>query len=130
MSEPFIGQIQPVGFNFPPRNWAHCNGQLLAISQNAALFSLLGTTYGGDGRTTFALPDLRGRICIHPGQGPGLSNYSWGERGGAETVNLSVAQIPTHNHAVRLRAKSANASSTRLRSGRGSRLRTRWDGSA
>ncbi len=92
--EPFIGQIQAVGFNFAPRGWALCDGQLLAISQNQALFSLLGTTYGGDGRTTFALPDLRGRSIVHPGAGPGLSTISQGQRGGSETTTLSPGNIP------------------------------------
>lgn len=100
MSDPFIGQIQPVGFNFPPRSWAFCDGQLLSVSQNTALFSLLGTAYGGDGRNTFGLPDLRGRVMIHPGTGPGLSTKRQGERGGLETVTLTVQQIPSHNHPV------------------------------
>ncbi|MCB9233163.1 MAG: phage tail protein [Bacteroidia bacterium] len=96
--EPFIGQIQMFGFNFPPRGWAFCDGQLLPISQYSALFSLLGTMYGGDGRTTFALPDLRGRVAIHPGHGPGLSDYRVGQKGGVETVTLNITQIPSHNH--------------------------------
>jgi len=96
--EPFIGQIQAFGFNFAPRGWAKCDGQLLSISGNEALFSLLGTTFGGDGRTTFQLPDLRGRSIVHPGQGPGLNNVRWGEKGGAETVTLSTANLPAHNH--------------------------------
>jgi len=98
--EPFIGQIQPFGFNFAPRGWAKCDGQILSIAQNTALFSLLGTTYGGDGRTTFALPDLRGRNGVHIGQGPGLSNVTWGERGGAETRTLTVLNLPSHGHAI------------------------------
>lgn len=98
--EPFLGQIMMVGFNFAPRGWAFCNGQLLAISQNTALFSLLGTTYGGDGRTTFALPDLRGRCAVGMGQGPGLSNYSQGEMGGQENVTLIQTQMPTHTHTL------------------------------
>ncbi len=97
-AEPFIGEIAMFGGNFAPRSWALCNGQLLPISQNEALFSLLGTTYGGDGRTTFGLPDLRGRVPIHAGQGPGLSNYQLGQRGGAETVTLTSAEMPSHNH--------------------------------
>lgn len=101
MSEPFIGEIRIVGWNFAARGWAHCNGQLLAISQNSALFSLLGTTYGGDGRTTFGLPDLRSRVAIHPGRGPGLSDYRWGQRGGAESVTLTQAQMPNHTHTLR-----------------------------
>lgn len=96
--EPYIGEISIYAFNFAPRDWANCDGQLLPISQNTALFSLLGTTYGGDGRTTFALPDLRGRVAIHTGHGPGLSNRLQGSRGGQESVNLSVVQIPSHNH--------------------------------
>lgn len=98
--DPFIGEIMIVGFNFCPRGWAPANGQLLPISSNTALFSLLGTQYGGDGRTTFALPDLRGRVPINVGQGPGLSNYQMGQRGGAETVTLSTGQMPPHTHAV------------------------------
>lgn len=97
-ADPFIGEIQMVGFNFAPRGWAMCDGQLLPISNYTALFSLLGTTYGGDGRTTFALPDLRGRVAIHPGNGPGLSSYQWGQKGGAEKVTLSVNHIPSHSH--------------------------------
>lgn len=98
--EPFIGEIVFFGGNFAPRGWAFCDGQLLPISQNAALFSILGTTYGGDGRTTFALPDARGRVLIHPGNGPGLSNYNLGQRGGAETNTLTVNQLPSHSHTV------------------------------
>ncbi len=100
MAEPFIGEIKIVGFNFAPRGYALCDGQLLPISQNTALFSLLGTTYGGDGRTTFGLPDLRGRAAVHQGQGPGLSLRTIGERSGTESVTLSVAQIPNHSHAA------------------------------
>ena len=107
-SEPFIGQIQMFGFNFPPRGWAHTNGQLLAISSNTALFSLLGTTFGGDGRTTFGLPDLRGRIAKHVGSGPGLSTVTWGQKGGAESASLSVNNLPPHNHAVTLHATSTD----------------------
>ena len=98
MSEPFIGQIQPYGFNFAPRGWALCDGQLLAISTNTALFSLLGTIYGGDGRTTFALPDLRGRAPIHMGNGPGLSTRKIGSKGGSEWVTLNYTQMPAHDH--------------------------------
>jgi microcystin-dependent protein len=98
--EPFIGQIMPVGFNFAPRGWSLCDGQLLAISQNTALFSLLGTTFGGDGRTTFALPDLRGRAAVHVGTGPGLTPRRWGERSGTEVNYLNVTQLPSHNHAA------------------------------
>ena len=97
-AEPFIAEIIMFGGNFAPRNWAYCDGQLLSVSSNTALFSLLGTTYGGDGRTTFGLPDLRGRTAIGPRQGPGLSNYRLGERGGVQSVTLTVAQMPSHGH--------------------------------
>src|SRR5690242_5227380 len=101
MSEPFLGEIRLMSFNFAPQGWAQCNGQFLAINQNQALFSLLGTTYGGNGQTTFALPDLRGRVPIHvggssSGQGPGLSVYSMGQQGGVESVTLSGAEMPAH----------------------------------
>lgn len=96
--DPFIGQIILFAGNFAPRGWALCNGQLLPIAQNTALFSILGTTYGGDGQTTFALPDLRGRVPIHPGQGPGLSPYQLGQRAGTETVTLTTQQMPIHSH--------------------------------
>ncbi len=95
-SDPFVAEIILVPYNFAPRGWAFCQGQLLAISQNTALFSLLGTIYGGDGRATFGLPDLRGRIPIHPGRGPGLSDRRLGERLGTETSTLSAAQVPAH----------------------------------
>jgi microcystin-dependent protein len=98
--EPFIGEIMWVGYNFCPRGWAEASGQLLPIAQNTALFSLYGTFYGGDGRTTFALPDLRGRVSVHAGQGPGLSNYPQGSKGGQERVTLAVSELPAHNHAV------------------------------
>src|SRR5215510_2856694 len=91
MSEPFVGEITIFAFNFAPKGWAFCQGQLLPIAQNTALFSLLGTTYGGDGRTTFALPDLRGRVPVGFGQGPGLSNYSLGQKSGAETITLNAS---------------------------------------
>jgi len=100
MSEPFIGQITMFAGNFAPRNWAFCDGQLLPISQNSALFSILGTTYGGDGRTTFALPDLRSRVPMHPGQGPGLSSRALGSEGGVESVTLSTNNLPAHTHSV------------------------------
>ncbi|MFC2015152.1 phage tail protein [Chloroflexota bacterium] len=98
MSEPFVGEIKMFAGNFAPRQYAFCDGQLLAISQNDALFSLLGTIYGGDGRTTFGLPDLRGRIPIHQGQGPGLSNRQIGQKTGVEQVTLNVNQLPAHHH--------------------------------
>lgn len=94
----FLGQIMLVGFDFVPRGWAMCNGQLLSISQNTALFSLLGTQYGGDGQSTFALPDLRGRVPVHKGQGPGLRTYTQGETGGTESVTLTTNNLPSHAH--------------------------------
>ncbi len=98
MSEPFVGEIRMFAGNFAPRGWAFCDGQLLAVSQNDALFSLFGTIYGGDGRTTFGLPDMRGRLPIHAGQGPGLSTRRLGAKGGAEKVTLTVNQLPSHTH--------------------------------
>jgi len=98
MSEPFVGEIKIFAGNFAPRGWAFCDGQLLAVSQNDALFSLLGTIYGGDGRTTFGLPDLRGRIPIHLGTGPGLSPRNQGARTGVESVSLTVNQLAPHAH--------------------------------
>ena len=100
MSEPFIAEIRIFAGNFAPRGWAFCNGQLLPISQNTALFSLIGTTYGGDGRSTTALPNLEGRAPMHPGRGPGLTARRLGQRGGAETVTLSEAQMPNHTHTL------------------------------
>ena len=105
--EPFLGQIQAFGFNFAPRGWAQCNGQLLSISANTALFSLLGTIYGGDGRTTFALPDLRGRSIVGDGTGPGLTNIKQGQKGGAENHTLTTAQIPAHAHGVKVAVNTA-----------------------
>ena len=98
--EPFIAQIILFAGNFAPRGWAFCQGQILSIAQNTALFSLLGTTYGGNGQTTFALPDLRGRTPIHPGQGPGLSNFVLGQAAGVESVSLLLTNMPAHNHTV------------------------------
>lgn len=98
MSDPFLGEIRPFGFTFAPSGWALCNGQLLSIAQNSALFSLLGTTYGGNGTTTFALPDLRGRVPMHVGNGAGLSPRTLGESGGQEAVTLLTTQIPAHSH--------------------------------
>ncbi|EBA05482.1 microcystin dependent protein, putative [Rhodobacteraceae bacterium HTCC2150] len=97
-SDPLLGQMMTIGFNFCPRGWAMADGQILPISTNTALFSLLGTTYGGDGRTTFGLPDLRGRSAVHVGQGSGLDPVTLGERGGANTTTLTVATMPSHNH--------------------------------
>jgi microcystin-dependent protein len=100
MSEPFLGEIRMTGFNFAPQGWAMCNGQLLSIQQNTALFSLLGTFYGGNGVQTFALPDLRSRVAIHQGQGVGLSPYTIGQLSGSENITLLSNQIPAHNHLV------------------------------
>ena len=97
-SEPLIGEIMMFGGTFCPRGWANLDGQLLPVNQNQALFSLLGTTYGGDGRTTFALPDLRGRMPLHVGQGAGLTNRRQGEKGGTETHTLTIAEMPQHQH--------------------------------
>ncbi|MDO6595505.1 tail fiber protein [Oceanihabitans sp. 2_MG-2023] len=102
--DPFIAQIIMFGGNFAPRGWALCNGQLLDISQNTALFSLLGTTYGGDGRTTFGLPDLRGRVPVHAGNGPGLPSVSLGQKGGLASYKLNANQLPSHTHAAHIQA--------------------------
>lgn len=110
MSEPFLGEIRMTGWNFASRGWALCNGQLMSIAQNTALFSLLGTTYGGDGITTFALPNLQGRVPIHQGQGPGLTNRTMGEMGGTETVTLIQTQMPAHTHAVNASQNANNTS--------------------
>jgi microcystin-dependent protein len=111
MSQPYVGEIRLFAFNFAPAGWAACDGQLLDPDENDALFQLIGTTYGGDGTTTFALPDLRGRVPIHRGQGPGLSNYDLGQRGGEEAHRLVVAELPSHTHNVRgsKRAADTNA---------------------
>jgi microcystin-dependent protein len=98
MADPFVAEIRIFPFNFAPKGWAFCNGQLLPLSQNTALFSLLGTTYGGDGKSTFALPDLEGSAPMHPGQGPGLSLHDLGETGGSETVTLLQSEMPIHAH--------------------------------
>jgi microcystin-dependent protein len=111
MSTPYLGEIRMAGFNFAPLGWALCNGQLLPISQATALFALLGTTYGGDGQSTFALPNLQGRIPINQGQGPGLSNYAIGQVAGSETVALTADQLPAHTHL--LQASSAAATLAR-----------------
>ncbi len=109
MAEPFLGEIKMFGGNFPPRGYAFCNGALLAISQNQALFSLLGTIYGGDGRTTFALPDLRGRVAMSFGNGAGLTNRPIGQRSGSETNTLIENQMPAHNHAITATVKCKGA---------------------
>ena len=100
MADPFVAEIRIFPFNFAPRGWAWCDGQLLPLSQNTALFSLLGTTYGGNGKSNFALPDLQGRAPMHPGQGPGLSLHDLGEIGGSETVSLLESEIPSHSHVL------------------------------
>jgi microcystin-dependent protein len=111
MSQPFIGQLKMFGGNFAPRGYALCNGQLLAISQNDVLFALIGTTYGGDGQNTFALPDLRGRIPLHMGQGAGLSNRIIGEMSGTETVTVITNQLPGHTHNAMGQSGNGNQSS-------------------
>jgi len=100
MADPFVAEIRIFPFNFAPKGWAWCDGQLLPLSQNTALFSLLGTTYGGDGKSNFALPDLQGNAPMHPGQGPGLSLHDLGEMGGSEFVTLLESEIPSHSHAL------------------------------
>ena len=107
--EPYIAQVMMFGGNFAIRGWALCDGQIMSIAANNALFSLLGTTYGGDGRTTFALPDLRGRVAIHPGSGPGLSPYRLGVRGGVEHVTLNTTQIPAHSHTAELKVSAGES---------------------
>src|SRR6187431_2814370 len=104
MADPFVAEIRIFPFNFAPRGWAFCDGQLLPLSQNTALFSLLGTTYGGNGQSNFALPNLQGRAPMHPGQGPGLSLHDLGEVGGSETVTLLESEIPVHTHALQAAA--------------------------
>jgi microcystin-dependent protein len=101
MADPFLAEIRIFGFNFPPKGWAFCDGQIMPISQNTALFSLLGTTYGGDGKSTFALPDMQGNVPMHPGQGQGLSLRDLGEMGGSQTVTLLTTEIPAHSHTLR-----------------------------
>ena len=108
MSEPFIGEIKMFGGNFAPRSYALCDGQLLSINQNQALFAILGTIYGGDGRSTFALPDLRGRIPIGAGQGPGLPNHPQGQQSGEENVTMAANQLPLHNHTMMGSTQAAN----------------------
>jgi microcystin-dependent protein len=100
MADPFVAEIRIFPFNFAPKGWAWCDGQLMPLSQNTALFSLLGTTYGGDGKSTFALPDLQGSAPMHPGQGPGLSLHDLGETGGSETVSLLQSELPVHSHTL------------------------------
>jgi microcystin-dependent protein len=109
MADPFVAEIRIFPFNFAPRGWAWCDGQLLPLSQNTALFSLLGTTYGGNGKSNFALPDLQGRTPMHPGQGPGLSLHDLGETGGSETVTLLESEIPSHSHGMRASNEDGNS---------------------
>lgn len=109
MSDPFVGEIRMFAGNFAPRGWAYCDGQLLAVSQNDALFSLLGTIYGGDGRTTFGLPDMRGRIPLHTGAGAGLSPRTIGGRGGTENVTLNTRNLPNHSHTLQATTDAASS---------------------
>jgi microcystin-dependent protein len=106
--DPFVAEIRIFPFNFAPKGWAWCDGQILPLSQNTALFSLLGTTYGGDGKSNFALPDLQGRAPMHPGQGPGLSLHDLGETGGSETVSLLESEIPSHSHSLMSQGATGN----------------------
>jgi len=116
MSQPFVGQMIRVGFNFAPAGWMKCQGQLVPIDQYETLFNLIGTTYGGDGQTTFALPDLRGRVALSMGQGPGLATYQIGEQGGTQDVTLTTQQMPSHQHLVNVFTfpATSNAPSTQL----------------
>lgn len=107
-TNPYIGEIMPSGFNFAPRNWNDCNGDLIAISSNTALFSLIGATFGGDGRTTFALPDLRGRVIKGQGNGPGLPSITWGQKAGSEIHTLVASEMPSHNHLAILYGETAS----------------------
>jgi microcystin-dependent protein len=110
MADPFVAEIRIFPFNFAPKGWAWCDGQLLPLSQNTALFSLLGTTYGGNGKSNFALPDLQGSAPMHPGQGPGLSLHDLGEIGGSETVTLLESEIPAHTHSQMANTTTASKS--------------------
>jgi microcystin-dependent protein len=110
MSQPFVGQMIRVGFNFPPAGWMRCQGQLVPIAQYETLYNLIGTTYGGDGTNTFALPDLQGRVALSMGQGPGLSNYVIGQKAGTETVTLTTQQMPSHQHFVNVITSPGNSS--------------------
>src|SRR5437016_5103099 len=109
MADPFVAEIRIFPFNFAPKGWAFCDGQLLPISQNTALFSLLGTTYGGDGKSTFALPDLQGNVPLHAGQGPGLQLWDLGELQGSETITLLESEVPAHSHAIQAKTQNADA---------------------
>lgn len=112
MSEPFVGEIRMFAGNFAPRGWAFCDGQLLSVSQNDALFSLMGTIYGGDGRTTYGLPDMRGRIPLHAGSGPGLTPRRLGAKFGTENETLTVNQLPSHSHNWQASTDAANTRDT------------------
>ena len=116
MADPFVAEIRIFPFNFAPKGWAWCDGQLMPLSQNTALFSLLGTTYGGNGKSNFALPDLQGRAPMHPGQGPGLSLHDLGETGGSETVSLLESEIPSHSHQIRGVSEEANSNTPSINS--------------
>src|SRR6202166_1766415 len=116
MSEPFLSEIKIISFGFPPKGWALCNGQILPINQNQALFSLLGTTYGGNGQTTFALPNLQSQLAVHQGQGPGLSGYVMGQTGGATAVTINSTTMPAHSHTFNV--TTANASAAAIASNR------------
>ncbi|HKV40301.1 MAG TPA: tail fiber protein [Blastocatellia bacterium] len=106
--DPFVAEIRIFPFNFPPKGWAFCDGQILPLSQNTALFSLLGTTYGGDGKSNFALPNMQGNTPMHPGQGPGLSLHDLGETGGSDTVSLLESEIPSHSHTMMASSSNGN----------------------
>ncbi|WP_435262099.1 phage tail protein [Tenacibaculum sp. nBUS_03] len=122
--EGYTGEVRLWGPNWAPRNWALCQGQLQSIAQNSALFSLIGTIYGGDGRTTFALPDLRGRAAIGSGQGPGLSPYPTGAMGGIEEVTLNILEIPSHTHVAVTKPKVSSANATKSQATTGSSIAT------
>ena len=114
MADPFVAEIRIFPFNFAPNGWAFCNGQILLISQNTALFSLLGTTYGGNGQTTFALPNLQGSAAMHPGQGPGLSLRDLGQQGGVVNITLIVTEMPAHTHTVNAKAAGGQTNPTNM----------------
>ena len=130
MSDPFLAEIIMFAGNFAPRGWAKCDGTLLPIASYSAVFSLMGTMYGGDGRTTFALPDMRGRVPIHPGQGPGLSNYVQGPGGGAQNVTLTVNNLPAHSHSGTIKAKNGQPDETNPGGGYPSTLNNSTEGYA